>query len=92
MTKKERNIRRAIFFGAILAIMLLICGSMRPKQYVTVNYYIEQGDTLWKIAGENKPEHMSYQDYIYTVFKLNDGLTADIYPGQAILVPVYEER
>lgn len=91
MTKKERNIRRGIFFTAAAVIVLLICGSRTKLTYCVESYGIDYGDTLWKIAEEYKPDSISYSEYINTLYKLNDGLTAEIYPGQAILIPVYEE-
>lgn len=92
MTKKERNIRRGIFFALIAVIVLLICGSRTSKTYSVESYGIDYGDTLWKIAEEYKPDSISYSKYINTLYKLNDGLTANIYPGQAILIPVYKEK
>ena len=91
MTKKERNIRRGIFFTATAVIVLLICGSRAKPAYSVESYGIDYGDTLWKIADEYKPDSMAYSEYIDTLYKLNEGLTAEIYPGQAILIPVYEE-
>ena len=91
MTKKERNIRRSIFFTAAAVIVLLICGSRAKPSCSVESYGIDYGDTLWNIAEEYKPDSMAYSEYIDTLYKLNDGLTAEIYPGQAILIPVYEE-
>lgn len=91
MTKKERNIRRGIFFTAAAVIVLLICGSRAKPAYSVESYGIDYGDTLWNIAEEYKPNSISYSEYIDTLYKINDGLTAEIYPGQAILIPVYEE-
>lgn len=91
MTKKERNIRRGIFFTAAAVLVLLICGSRSKPAYSVESYGIDYGDTLWKIAEEYKPNSISYSEYIDALYKLNYGLTAEIYPGQAILIPVYEE-
>lgn len=92
MTKKERNIRRGIFFTAAAVIVLLICGSRAKPAYSVESYGIDYGDTLWKIAAEYKPNSMSHSDYINTMYKLNKGLTAEIYPGQAIVIPVYDKK
>lgn len=92
MTKKERNIRRWIFFALIAVIVLLICGSRTSSTYTVESYGIDYGDTLWKIAEEYKPNSISYSEYINTLYKLNKGLTAEIYPGQAILIPLYDKK
>lgn len=91
MTKKERNIRRGIFFTAAAVIVLLICGS-RAKPVSVESYGINYGDTLWKIAEEYKPNSISYSEYINTLYKINDGLTTNIHAGQTILIPVYKEK
>ena len=91
MTKKERNIRRGIFFTAAAVIVLLICGS-RAKPVSIESYGINHGDTLWDIADEYKPNSISYSEYINTLYKLNEGLTAEIYPGQTILIPLYDKK
>ena len=92
MTKKERNIRRGIFFTAAAVIVLLICGSRTKPAYSVESYGIDYGDTLWKIAEEYKPNSISYSEYINTLYKLNEGLTTNIHAGQTILIPVYKER
>lgn len=92
MTKKERNIRRVIFFTAAAVIVLLICGSRTSTTYSVESYGIDYGDTLWKIAEEYKPDSISYSKYINTLYKLNDGLTTNIHAGQTILIPVYKEK
>ena len=91
MTKKERNIRRGIFFTATAVIVLLICGS-RAKPVSVESYGIDYGDTLWNIAEEYKPDSMAYSEYINTLYKLNEDLTANIHAGQSILIPVYKEK
>lgn len=92
MTKKERNIRRGIFFTASAVIVLLICGSRAKPAYSIESYGIDYGDTLWKIAEEYKPNSISYSKYINILYQLNEGLTAEIYPGQAIVIPVYDKK
>ena len=92
MTKKERNIRRGIFFTATAVIILLICGSRANPAYSIESYGIEYGDTLWKIAEEYKPNSISYSEYIDNLYKLNEGLTSNIHAGQSIMIPVYKEK
>ena len=93
MSRKERNIRRTLFFFGLGIIVILLCGSLsargQPKD--VREYQIGQGDTLWGIAEECKPNDVTYREYIDMLYKLNDGLSAEIYPGEVILVPVWEE-
>lgn len=90
MTRRERNIRRGIFFLVVIGLILLLCGSLQKPKYSVKSYGIGCGDTLWSIAEEYKPNSVTYREYIDLMYKLNDGLTATIFPGQAILIPVYE--
>lgn len=87
MSKKERNIRRGIFFFALGLIILLLLGSVsKPKTAAKyISYEVKPGDTLWRISTEYKPKGMRYDEYIYLVQKYN-GIGADIYPGQVIKI------
>ena len=89
MTRRERNIRRGIFFLVVIGLNLLLCGSLQKPKYSVKSYGIGCGDTLWSIAEEYKPNSVTYREYIDLMYKLNDGLTAEIFPGQDILIPVY---
>lgn len=92
MTKRERNIRRAIFFAVVVAVVLLICGSLKPsgrEQPTYVSYVVEPGDTLWGIASVYKPNDMRYDDYIYQL-KQHNGISARIKDGQVIEVLVWK--
>lgn len=93
MTRRERNIRRVIFFIILALVVVLICGCMKKSAadfelYET--YVIKSGDTLWGIAEEYKPAGMGYREYIYKLREHN-GIGAEIQPGQAIEVLVLEE-
>ena len=93
MNKRKQILRRCIFFLAVGIAVILLCGAFSARGQPQVQEYdTVQGDTLWGIAKEHKPNSMSYRKYITYLYKLNDGLTAEIYPGERILVPVYEER
>ena len=93
MSKKERNIRRTMFFAVVAVVVLLLCGSFKTVQSEpqVVSYFVEQGDTLWSIAREYKPNDMSYDKYIYKVLRHN-GISATIKYGQAIEILIWEGK
>ena len=93
MTKRERILRRIIFVLVLLIIALLLCGlkGVGNPEIVSVEpYTVSRGDTLWDIADEYKPNDMGFREYIDLLCEHN-GITADIYPGQAIEVIIWEE-
>jgi hypothetical protein len=53
--------------------------------------YVESGDTLWSIASENKSDKESTTDYIKGVKSINKLKSDDLYAGQMLVVPYYEE-
>lgn len=53
--------------------------------------YVESGDTLWSIASENKSDKESTTDYIKEVKSINKLNSDDLYAGQMLVVPYYEE-
>ena len=53
--------------------------------------YVESGDTLWSIASENKSDKESTSDYIKEVKSINKLKSDDLYAGQMLVVPYYEE-
>lgn len=90
MTRKERRFRRAIFIGAVSAVLIALLSSIttrQAKEYDTVTVTVESGDTLWDIAEQHAPNSMDIRDYIYLLYELNEGLTPNIQPGTGIIVP-----
>lgn len=93
----KRNYDRLVAWSAILFFFLLLAVAIfvrtenvtrvqTPVSYEALT--IRTGDTLWEIASERCPASMDKRDYIRTVQKKN-GIGADIYPGDELLVPVY---
>lgn len=87
---------------ATLAIMIVTCALVMafmvwafttahnaPYEYSdTTTYWVEPGDTLWKIAREYSTEGQDVRRVIDIIEELND-CTATIYPGQNLTVPVF---
>lgn len=87
--------KKPIIIAGIIAVAILILGAVRssgkPDFEMYETYVIKSGDTLWGIAKEYKPAGMGYREYIYKLREHN-GITAELQPGQAIEVLVYEEE
>jgi nucleoid-associated protein YgaU len=74
----------------VVAMLLLgwIKGPSKAERYES--YIIQSGDTLWDIAVEFTPNNRDCRDTIDEIKEVN-GIGNDIYTGQVICVPVYEE-
>jgi hypothetical protein len=58
-----------------------------PVHYESV--FVEQGDTLWQIASEHKPESMRIRIYIRELCEINGIDAGSLRAGTTIRVPVY---
>jgi len=57
------------------------------ESYSTVS--VQESDTLWEIASMYNPDAKDIQSIVYKMYEINDLDTAELHPGQKILVPVY---
>ena len=82
----------------IIVIGLLIPGSLilvEKAQSNTLEKYnkvqIASGDTLWKLARKHVTEKQDIRKFIYEIREINNLETAQIYPGQTIMIPASQE-
>lgn len=82
-----------IFYGLIAAVVisLFCCLTTDKKEYNNwlesrkiTEIYIENGDTLWNIAQQYKPNFMDIREYVYEIKQLND--IDMIYAGDIIQI------
>lgn len=72
-----------------LIIWLFMASDATTYHYeTTTTYWVESGDTLWRIAREYSTERQDVRRVIDIIEDLND-CTATIYPGQCLTVPVF---
>lgn len=56
------------------------------------NYYVDKGDTLWSIANTITDENIDIREAVYDITQLNNlSESIYIYPGQQLLLPVYND-
>lgn len=54
-----------------------------------VIYYVQPGDTLWKIASDKFPDKLT-EEMVAMIRRGNDNVNPRIFPGQGIKIPVLD--
>lgn len=95
--------RKTLIIAAVIIVSLIFAFAFKkdaPKtnaSNASTKYYtcisVEEGDTLWDIAGEYMTEeYESRQAYIDEVISINNMNTDVIVEGTNLLVPYYEVK
>lgn len=82
--------KRLMIIAIILVGTLLICNHASGKPCEWTEYVVQEGDTVCGIAISITPKGKDYRHAQNYILKTNNIENAIIYPGQVILVPVYE--
>ena len=51
---------------------------------------VSKGDTIWSIASEYSNENITTKQYVDCIIEFNNMKNCNIYPGENIVVPVYD--
>lgn len=91
--RKMKGFKKILLVLVILVVSVLLIGWIKgpSKAERYEPYVIRSGDTLWDIAVEFTPEDRDCRDTIDEIKEVN-GIGNDIYTGQVIVVPIYEEE
>lgn len=88
--------RRIALYAAIMAALTLffafsggrLASSLARESYSEGIYVsVERGDSLWKIAGEYKPDGKDTRDFMRTIAKTNNLSGTTVYEGQMLYIP-----
>jgi len=96
--RKQRRILRKRRRNTLLFVLLLFClvalqmkptviEAHTPTQYIAV--IVEDGDSLWKIAERFTNNQIDIRHYINTILEHNQMISAEIYPGDILEIPLY---
>lgn len=92
--RAEKRYNRIMIFGMAVAIAIiatLLVGGKADREYTETTVIVKTGDTLWSVAELYCPNDMDKRKYIYAMQEDND-CTANIHPGDVLVVRVYEEN
>lgn len=88
--------KNMVYIIILFSIISLLSGFSGFKKYNNIVEYetvnVTQGDTLWNIAREYISEKEDIRDYIYMIRKVNNLESANIHPGDQLLIPVYKKE
>ena len=80
--------KQVIFATVLFVVFLTACSPCKSVDLVPIQHKVRQGETLWSISAEYKPDCMTMDEYMSFVYKNNKG--GVIYPGDIVVVGVYE--
>lgn len=89
MRKPKKGILTLLALILLFIAIYFATKATDKKLLDTEAYTIQNGETLWSICSQYRPEGMNIQEYIYNVQKYNDTGSV-VYAGQTIEVLIYE--
>lgn len=98
MKKNVRKTRRNVFYEIIIFILLMFIiftivispnkENFNSEEYHIEKYTVKSEDTLWTIGRDCIGDNADVRDWVKAVKTVNN-ITSNIYPGQSIVVYVY---
>ena len=76
---------------AVIAVFLAGTRKPRDKPILWEEYTVKSGDTVSEISLEITPVEEDWRYTVYYINEKNEIKNSMIYPGQVLLVPVWEE-
>ena len=87
--KFTRSVSLLLVFFMTLSILAFVSlesqGDTEP-QFISV--YVKAGDTLWSIASQHNHNNLDIRELIYLIKEENQLVSAAIYPGQELQIPI----
>ena len=89
--EKKKTLRQRLIFTAALVMALIIFaaapGFGKSEGTPLSEHYVKEGDTLWSIASEYKPEGRRVDEFVYDIKKLNGLESSMINAGAVLVIP-----
>ncbi|MBQ3021965.1 MAG: LysM peptidoglycan-binding domain-containing protein [Clostridia bacterium] len=94
--QRARKLRRqrSAFFMVLILVLVMVAHSAFSKpenisdEYDVISVTVQEGDTLWSIASEYKPEGADLRQFVYDIAANNGIEDCQIVSGQTLFIPV----
>ncbi len=83
----------AVIALAVIMVEVLCFCSYAPlgNSYDVCEFTVCEGDTLWEIAELYTDDSVDIREYIREIKELNGMDSAELMPGDVIIIPIYEK-
>ena len=93
LRKEKQRVRRNQILILLTILFALFCITAYAwgdnKEVVYEEITVSQGDTIWSIANRYTPVSEDVRKTVYEIKKVNDCYDNVLYPGDVLLIPVY---
>ncbi len=91
MQREKKKLRRqrqiAVVIAAFLLLIFFSIRSAGEEKTVDRLHCVRNGETLWSVSREYKPDNMTTGEYVYELKKANSMETSEIYAGDILIIP-----
>jgi len=85
----QLSVRLSLLLAVLCVVFLMIGGSAEADEptVAPVEYVVESGDTLWRIATANAGADQDVRRLVADIARLSEVEAGSIIPGQVLLIP-----
>ena len=86
--------RFAVVVAVAVTLITVLCFcsyAHSGTSYDVCEFTVSEGDSLWEIAEVYTDDSVDIREYIREIKELNGMETAELMPGDVIIIPIYEK-